>query len=440
MGLAGVAFDLKSRTVRRHARAFHQQLMTEQHLPPEALARLNHERAVSIAQFAVASTAFYGPYYRDHGVDLASLDEPDAWSSLPVLERSIVKEHSDRFLSSEATDSTTRDALTGGSTGEPLRTRHDARVPSLAFSWRMYSWWGIEPWDDLARIGRWSFGRLSSLKNRIEWWPTTQVYVDAGLLDEASMKQFHSELVRTRPRLLEGYVGSLVEFADFLERTGRTVPPPAAVATTAAPLTGSIRARLEEVFRAPVHDEYRGSEVGWMAGECAQRDGLHVFADWRRIEVVGPNGRVLPDGEVGDLVITDLSNRAFPLIRYRLGDRGAMLERRCPCGVNLPLMAPVDGRTTDLLRLPSGATLGHRLMGMFSATPDAVRLFQIHQQADYSIVVRVVPGDVPDAREQIDAAVEVLRQRISYEVPIRIELVSSLPYTRGKIKYVISDV
>ena len=80
-------------------------------------------------------------------------------------------------------------------------------------------------------------------------------------------------------------------------------------------------------MRLPI-DEYRGSETLWMAGECRLQTGLHVFADARKIEVVDDEGRSLPAGEVGDIVVTDLANRVFPIVRYRLGDRGSLMEGR----------------------------------------------------------------------------------------------------------------
>ena len=77
------------------------------------------------------------------------------------------------------------------------------------------------------------------------------------------------------------------------------------------------------------------------------------------------------------------------------------MDEQCACGVTLPLMRQPDGRTTDVLRLPSGRSLNHRLMAMFSKQPDSVKLFQIHQRADYSIVVRVVPGDGPELQPAV---------------------------------------
>jgi phenylacetate-CoA ligase len=437
---AELAFRAKSATVRRRNGAFFRELMAQQSLSPEALRDLQWERATALLRFASEATDFYPGFHARHGVDVSAVRTWDDWESLPIIDRTTVKEHSADFLSAEAGPGTVREALTGGSTGQPLQTKQDARVPSLALAWRMYSWWGIQPWDNLARVGRWGFGRADALKNGLQWWPTRQSYLDAALLSADSMRAFHRQLCATRPALLEGYVGSMLEFADFLEGSGLEVPPLTAVATTAAPLTTSVRRRLETFFDAPVYDEYRGSEFGWLAGECGNHDGLHVFADVRLIEVVDEAGKSLPPGEVGDLVVTDLTNRVFPLIRYRVGDRGALVESPCPCGVSLPLMTQPEGRSTDILRLPSGRSIGHRLMAMFSKHPDSVRLFQIHQRADYSIVVRVVLGAGEASTRHVEAAVEGLRQRIGHEVPITTEYVDRLPFTGGKVKYVLSDL
>ena len=440
MTLKAAAFAAKAGTLKADAGRFHRDLIANEKLTPEALGALQDELAQDVVHMAMRDSPFYRRTYGALGIDPGTLTDPQAWAALPLLDRSTIKGHSAEFPTPSATGRAVRAALTGGSTGEPLRTMHDARVPSLALSWRMYSWWGVEPHDDLARIGRWSFGRLATLKNDASWWPTRQIYLDAGLISDETMNRFHQELTRIRPRLLEGYVGALLEFADFLERRALRVPAPTAVATTAAPLTTTARARLEAAFGAPVHDEYRGSEFGWMAGECARRDGLHIFADVRRIEVVDEDGQPAAPGELGDLVITDLRNRVFPLIRYRTGDRGILRAEPCPCGRSLPMMEQPQGRDIDVLHLPSGTALAHRLTAMFSDHPEAVRLFQIHQLDDFSLTVRVVQGESPEARSHIESAVSGLRERIDDEVPVRLEYVESLPYTGGKTKYIMSDV
>ena len=433
-------FDFKLRTARRGVRHLHDRLMQNQRLPARTLATMEERAARSIAAFAFSRSPFYRDLYTNQGLTESDLLESVGWQRLPVVDREMIKDAGEALYTSEATGKNVRKALTGGSTGQPLRTLHDARVPAIASSWRMYSWWGVQPYDNLARIGRWGFGRRESITNAMSWWPTQQSYLDAALITESSMSNFHAHIVKTRPRLLEGYVGAMLEFASFVEDRGLRLPALQAVATTAAPLTEGVRTRLQDVFGVPVYDEYRGSEAGWMAGECGEQKGLHVFSDMRRIEVLSPSGEPLPAGELGDLVLTDLTNRVFPLVRYRLGDRGALLADACPCGVNLPLMAKPDGRTTDMIRLPNGDVLAHRLMAMFSEHPDSIKIFQVHQLADYSITVKVVLSDTAGAQTAAERAVGVLRERIKNAVPVRLEIVNQLPYTGAKTKYIISDV
>lgn len=440
MKLGEAAFTLKMATLRRGTGRFYRELLDNARLTPEDLQSLQAERASRIARHAASTTRFYSQMFDRHAINLSELHKPEEWRRIPVLTRSTIKENSADLRSSEWSEKTARSAKTGGSTGEPLRTYVDARVPLLAAAWRMYGWWGVAPWDNLARVGRWGFGRADALKNAITWWPSRQDYLDAMLFDEDSMRAFHSRLQRTRPVLLEGYVGAMVELAGFLSAEGLTIPSLRGIATTAAPLTPNVRKLLEDVYGVPVYDEYRGSEINWMAGECREQNGLHQFADLRRIEILDDDDNPVPAGTVGNIVVTDLVNRVFPMIRYRAGDRGALLERTCACGVTLPLMAQPDGRTTDIIRMPSGKILNHGMMAMFGDHPESVRIFQLHQHSDHSITLRIVRGDDPDAELHIGAALQRLRERISDEVPVTVDYVSELPYTGGKTKYIISDL
>ncbi len=242
--------------------------------------------------------------------------------------------------------------------------------------------------------------------------------------------------------MVEGYLHVLHDIATHVERAGLQFHPPVAVGATASPLTPELRYFIEKTLGAPVHDQYRCSEVPWLAGECGERNGLHVFADMRRIEVVdnARNGAAVAPGTAGELVVTDLSNRVFPLVRYWLGDRGSLREEACPCGVTLPLMDPPDGRVLDTIRLPDGSVVAGGLLSMFRNVPEAVRQFRIHQSADFSITLKVVEGPHPRAREQVAEVAQGMREMFRNQLQLRVEFVDSLPYTGGKMKFVTSDL
>jgi phenylacetate-CoA ligase len=198
---------------------------------------------------------------------------------------------------------------------------------------------------------------------------------------------------------------------------------------------------MQEVFSAPVYDEYGSCEVGWIACECKKRNGLHIMSDLRHIDIVDDKGHPAPDGEWGRILITDLENRVFPLIRYEIGDRGRLLTRTCSCGITLPLIDKICGRISDAVKLPSGSFIsGEFLTTIFDDHPEAVSGFQIRQAADYSISLLCVPGTHPEAKKNIEQAHLRLCERAKNAVQVRLELIDYIPHDRGKTHFIISDV
>ncbi|GHD38533.1 phenylacetate--CoA ligase family protein [Mycetocola manganoxydans] len=434
-------FSVKTATVLRDSRERFREIVAHEHMDPERLQALQDQRAIAHARFAMEHSPYYRDRYSAAGFTLKDLEDPAAFASLPIIEKSEVREHSDRFASSEANPKTARPAGTGGSTSAPLKLLHDRRVPVRALEWRLYRWWGVHPSDNIATIYRQFWSEKESQRHSLRWWPSRRFQLDTSRLDRSSVDAFISDWRRWNPSLLTGYVGGIVELARMLEDRGISLSPPVAVAVTAAPMSPAQRTEIEAVFRAPVYDHYRCGEFPWIAGECSQHDGMHTFADLRKVEVVGTDDRQVAAGVTGETVITDLTNRVFPLIRYRLGDRTSPIDGVCRCGVTLPRISSVAGRVTESARLPNGQVIaGDFLTEIFVKNPEAVRQFQVHQQADYSIVLRCILGSSPRAEEEVDSVVRELRDVVGDAVPVRLELVETIPHDGGKIRYIKSDV
>jgi len=121
------------------------------------------------------------------------------------------------------------------------------------------------------------------------------------------------------------------------------------------PWSAKTRGEIEETFRLTAYDSYGLSEImgPGVSGECEERDGLHVNEDHFIVEVINPTTlQPVPAGEEGELVFTTITKEAFPLIRYRTGDRAYLLDEGCACGRTFVKMSRVKGRTDDLIIMP----------------------------------------------------------------------------------------
>ena len=435
-----LAFRTKSAVVGRSSTRALSAFLAADALDPAALARLSAERSARHAQFAMQHSAFYREYYGDAGFTASDLDDPAAFDALPLLDKGLVRDNFDRLRTDEATDRTSARSRTGGSTGLPLHILRDLRFPARALEWRLFSWWGVEPWDDRGIVTRYMLTGAAKVKHDLQWLPSRRVQLDAFHISDETVREFVRAWNGLRPPFLLGYGGGVLDLARRARRLRLELHSPRAVAVTAAPLTSGVRAEIETAFRAPCYDHYRSAEVPWMAGECEHQDGLHVFADVRRVEILDDDDVPVEAGTEGNVVVSDLTNRVFPVLRYRLGDISSIRPGACACGRSLPRLGQISGRASDAVRLPDGSAIAGALGHIFDDAPLAVRQFEIVQAADHSVVLRCIPGHAADASSHIDVALGKLRTATRDLVPVTLEVVDDIPQTGGKMRFIRSDV
>ncbi|MFA7329559.1 MAG: hypothetical protein WC326_00665 [Candidatus Delongbacteria bacterium] len=434
-------FDLKQRLGNRSALELHGQLAAEERLSRDELERLAWKRRRAIVFHAYDQVPFYQRKYQRAGFHPNDLQDPADFAQVPVLSKDELRVSFEELIAHDSRPGQRRLSTTGGSTGVPVRVLFDRRVALEAFAWRVLDWWGLHASDHVGFVYRRTRRGAAQAVNQALWWPTRRLFLDAAAMTPARVGYFLHQLERLRPPLLQGYMGALADLAGELETRGVRPDFLRAVWSTSTPLPASLRHKMERAFGCPVYDQYGCGEVFWLACECREQAGLHVFASRRTIEAVDGQDRPQPAGEWGDLLITDHENRVFPIIRYRNGDRGRLLAGACPCGRSLPLMDSVKGRISDALRLPGGLTLsGEFLTTIFDDHPEAVQAFQVHQAADGSLTLRCVPGDDARALRQIELATAALQARIGDSTHLRLELVEHIGHDRGKTRFIISEL
>jgi len=405
-----------------------------------ALSAMNWERRRQLVRHCALHVPFYRERFRKLGFHPDDLTCEAVFAELPVLEKEEIREHRELLIAEGIDRRLLRPSATGGTTGQPLEIYHDGRVPLSVMTWRMLNWWGVDVSDNSGYLYRAVPKGFRRRLSDLALFPTRRAYIQAAEMDQARMQAFWAALNRFRVRYLVGYVGAIEAFADFLNWAGLKVSSLQAVWTTASPLPQPKRLYLQNTFSCPVYTQYGSVEVFILSAECRCQAGLHVFTDIRHVETIGADGQVVGDGHHGDLVVTDLTNYAFPLLRYRIGDRGRMLGTACQCGRPFPVMDYVTGRVSDQILLPDGTSIpGEFWTTIFDDWPAAIKGFEVHQAQDYSITVRYEPSG-GNSEKAVESVRKMLIVKLRGLVPLAFEASALDPNRDGKTRYIVSEV
>jgi phenylacetate-CoA ligase len=421
---------------------FYDRLERQQFYSSDELENLHWNKTKAIVSHAFKNVPYYRKKYTDVGFSPEDLKKNEDFSYLPLLTKDEVRENFTHMISAGTKPSQIRPSTTGGSTGEPLKVYFDKSVPLDAFSWRIKKWWGIPLGANEAIIARKSFGTIKEWINNIAWLPSKRTRLDASSIQGSEIEYFVNRYNTIKPKLIWGYAGAIDYVAGYIQENKIHVLPASAVWVTSSPITKVQKLRIEKVFGAPVYDQYGCCEVFHLASECRARRGLHIFHDSRKIEFLKDDGTPVDKGEFGNIALTDFENFRFPIIRYLNNDRGRMLNKKCSCGINLPLMDAVYGRQSDLIKLPDETCLaGDYLTTIFDDYPQAVKGFQLVQYGDYSIELKYIPNpDNANLKFEIDKVLHNLSIKTRNQIKIKASAVEKITHPNGKLKYIISEL
>lgn len=240
--------------------------------------------------------------------------------------------------------------------------------------------------------------------------------------------------------MILAYVQSARELARYVERNGKNIWSPCGIMTSAGTLDRDTHDLLSRVFKCPVLNRYGSREAGDMACSCAKNDGLHINMNAAYLEILDDAGLPCKQGDVGNIVVTSLTNYAMPLIRYQIGDRGAMSGVMCSCGRGWPLLKSVNGRTVDVFLTPDGSKVDGEYFTHLFYGEHNVKQFQIVQDKLNHLVISLVFYDKDNVEEQFYMNLKKEISKVMGEsIQIEYKSVDYIPEEKsGKRAYTIS--
>lgn len=219
----------------------------------------------------------------------------------------------------------------------------------------------------------------------------------------------------------------------------------------AEPWSEGMRQEIQERLKIIATDNYGLSEVmgPGVAGECLERDGLHLNEDHFLVEVINPDTlEPVPAGDVGELVITTLTKKAFPVIRFRTRDLTRILSEPCKCGRNLIRMSRVMGRTDDMLIIKGTNVFPSQIESVLFDIEGTEPHYQIIIDRkgaldDVTVHVEVSETIFFDEMKKQSELIDLIKRRLSSElgISVNVRLVEKKTLERfeGKTRRVIDN-
>ena len=365
-----------------------------------------------LRRYAYARSPFYR---RFHAGRLAA-----PLSALPVLTKAELMGHFDELVTARDVHWAEVEGYLAGLGGNELfRGRYYVCATAGTTGRRGVFVWNTSEWIDVLtsynRVYEWA-GSTASLTHRMttavvsstnpahqsarvgasihsRWMPTLRI--DSG--DE--LASIVARLNGWQPRTLIAYASMLRLLAEA-QLAGRLGIAPRFVFSASEVLTDSTRKLATAAWGRAPFDVYGATETAGIAAECGQHRGLHLFEDLVLTEIVDEHNRPVPPGVYGARVlVTVLFSRTLPLIRYEMSDSVQLAGHGCPCGRPYRLLAGIQGREQEALRLPA-ADGGQRVVQpiVFHHVMDRVSAagWQIIQRPDSLEVLLAQPHGVDD--------------------------------------------
>lgn len=440
--VSGLIFPIHERLKHHNTVTVRKHLEESQWWPADQLAALQLNRLRELLVRAQRHVPYYRQLFASLNFNAVSIDSLDDLQRLPFLTKAIIRQNQEQLKA----DNAERLARfnTGGSSGEPLifligneRISHD-----VAAKWRATRWWNVDIGDP--EIVVWgspieltSQDRVRQIRDRL----LRTRLLPAFEMNEANLDGFVDTIRTTRPAMLFGYPSSLSLIARHAEKRCKAMNDLGikVAFVTSERLYDHQHDDIARVFGCPVANGYGGRDAGFIAHQCPH-GGMHLTAEDIIVEIVDKDGRPVPKGQAGEVVVTHLATSEFPFIRYRTGDVAVLSTKTCTCGRGLPMLEEIQGRTTDFVVAADG-TIMHGLAVVYPIRDiPGIDSFKVVQETLHRIVVQIVQGEncAPDVEKKISSGIKA---RLGQNVEVKVLRVGEIPREKsGKYRYVQSLV
>ena len=323
-------------------------------LSREEITALQLQRLRSTVEHCMHSP-FYAERLKQCGVSADSIKSLDDLKRIPFTTKQDLRNTYPFGIASVKPEECVRLHSSSGTTGNPtviLHTQKDLNEWAAAVA-RCLWMVGLRPYDVFQNSS--GYGMFTGgLGFQYGAEKMGMLTVPAAAGNTKRQIKFMTDFGTTAVHAIPSYAPRLYEVMEEQGIDPRTDTRLHTLIIGAEPHSEEQRRRIEEMLGVKAYNSFGMSEMcgPGVAFECREQNGLHIWEDYYIVEIVDPETlRPVPDGEVGELVLTTLNREAMPLLRYRTRDLTRILPGECPCGRHHKRLDRMKGRSDDMMIL-----------------------------------------------------------------------------------------
>jgi phenylacetate-CoA ligase len=405
--------------------------------PNSTLRKLQTDKLRKLIDHAYAHVPFYKQLFDSYRIKPNDIRQLEDLTRIPVSTKKHIQDAPLNSITSQIhRRSRCVRITTSGSSGTPLELFYEkSDFSCLNMNWlRPLLAHDVKPWYRKMEItGPHNISTSKGWYNYLGLWKSQAISVFESPQDWLDL------LIAYKPDILYGYSGSLKLLAQHIKKHGFPHPNPRFIFGVSDLVDQECRELVSETFQKKLIDLYGSAEAGCIAWECPECEGYHINIDTVIVEFLNSQESNSIENQ-GRVIITNLYSYAMPIIRYDLGDIGALSDKKSTCGRELPLMRVIEGRADSFVILPSGIRLSPMFFFGIMKPIEGISQWRIHQDLTSSISVLVVPS-----KEISPQTILLIKKRIveniSEELTVEIKVVDNIPPDQsGKLRAVISKV
>lgn len=363
----------------------HHQLAFE---TPDRIRQVQEETLAAHLKHCAENSPFYRRRFKDAGIDPAAVTLATL-NQLPFTVKADLEACNDDFYA-VPTEKFADIVMSSGTTGIPTKVVYSRRdLERLAYNEeKSFAACGLTAKDTVlltCTIDRCFIAGLAYFLG------ITKLGAAAIRNGQNSLESHHQVMSRLRPTAVVGVPSFLKKLGLYLsEQAPEAISPVTKLVAIGEPLRGKdmdltpLGKDLESIWQADVYSTYASSETITTFCECTAKQGGHLHPDLGVVEIVDDAGDPCPPGMPGEVVVTPLSIEAMPLIRFKTGDIGFLLDDPCPCGRHTPRLSPILGRKHQMMKVKGTTLYPPAIFNILEATP-AVIDYYISIHSDHAL-------------------------------------------------------